>query len=132
MSILMLPLLTRSLCSRGSAGGASTGSAEEKDHSSSSFAGAGGAGLGCLDEKPEEARAAKGSTEAGLGGANADCATGLGVVDWERDGAELKPANCEKEEPGGGVGVDNGPLALLFCVIDERSAGPGTSVDWDS
>lgn len=36
--------------------------------------------------------------------------------------------NVEKvEKPGGGVGVDIGPLALLFCVIDDSNAGPGMS-----
>lgn len=34
----------------------------------------------------------------------------------------------EKGEKGGGVGLDAGTLALLFCVIDDNRAGPGTSI----
>lgn len=83
MSIFRLVLLTKALCSRGSAG-VSAGKAEAKFHSSSSLAwgaGAGaGAGAGVADfealgkpvPKFEEERAAKGSA-ACAGAANADC-----------------------------------------------------------
>ncbi len=45
-------------------------------------------------------------------------------MDCDDDGLE---ANPEYGEIGGGVGVGVGPLAVLFCVSDERSAGPGMS-----
>lgn len=36
--------------------------------------------------------------------------------------------NPEKGEKGGGVGFDAaGPLALLFWVMEDSRAGPGTS-----
>lgn len=45
-------------------------------------------------------------------------------MDCDADGLE---ANPEYEENGGGVGVGDGPLAVLFCVNDDKSAGPGIS-----
>lgn len=46
-------------------------------------------------------------------------------------GAEVKDENCEKDEPpGGGVGVEIGPLALLFCVTDESNGPPGMSANY--
>lgn len=81
-----------------------------------------------MEEEEDVASAANGSADGALeGGANADClyAGGCGVLDWEAEGAEV---NVEKEEkPGGGVGVETGPLALLFCVIEDNKAGPGMS-----
>lgn len=75
MSIFKLVLLTVALCSRGAAGMASAGKAEEKDHSSSSCAAglaiAAVVGVAGLELNVGEARAAKGST-AGAGGAKAD------------------------------------------------------------
>ena len=69
MSILRAVLLTTALCSFGCCG-ASGGSADEKDHSSSSLLAAGaGAGAVCagvgvagFEEEDSDARAAKGST----------------------------------------------------------------------
>lgn len=84
-----------------------------------------------LDVKVGELRMAKGSAEAGAleGAANADCMDkgGCGVLEDDPEGAE---PNAEKAlNPGGGVEVDDdGPRAVLFCVIDDKSAGPGMSV----
>lgn len=45
----------------------------------------------------------------------------------EVDGAELKAEKAENA--GGGEDVDgSGPLELLSWVMDERRAGPGTSI----
>ena len=46
------------------------------------------------------------------------------MVLCEPDGAEV---NAENGENGGGVDAETGPLALLFCVIDDNKAGPGMS-----
>lgn len=137
--------MTVTLCSAGSEG-ASGGSADENDHSSSSLfvgaaAGAGGGataviGLGVdgLEEESwEDARAAKGSFVIfcwGGGWEKADCCSkdGCGVDDCEIEGWETNP---EKGEKGGGVGDETGPLpALLFWVIDDSNAGPGISERW--
>lgn len=87
MSTLSAVLETTALCSLGWAGVASGGSAEEKDHSSSSLPVAAGAGAGAgVEEEEREARAANGSLDAvddaaGAEKADAVYAGGLGVLD---------------------------------------------------
>lgn len=102
MSILTAVLETTALCSFGWAGAVSGGSAEEKDHSSSSLLVAAGAGAGAgadagagagVDEEEREAKAENGSLDAfddSAGAAKADAiyAGGLGVLDWEAAGDE--------------------------------------------
>ena len=46
------------------------------------------------------------------------------MTDWDAEGADVKAENAL----GGGVEEVMGPLALLFCVMEDSSAGPGTSV----
>jgi len=132
--------------------GGSGGRAEEKAQSSSSLdavataaaaaaAAAGGAGAGAGlwllvgagfgEDAVRDERAAKGScaTAAGFGGgAKADRIDMEGCGVEEEEGGEVKEEKWEKDEPGGGVGVETGPLALLFCVTDDRRAGPGRLV----
>lgn len=86
-SILRSPSFTVAVCSLGS-DGTSAGSADEKDHSSSSFAGAAataaGLGVAGLDPNLGDARAAKGSLFEGvaaLGGCPKAEKPGCGVVD---------------------------------------------------
>ena len=130
MSTLSEVLDTTALCSLGWAGTVSGGSAEEKDHSSSSLLAAAGAGAGAgVDEAESEAREAKGSLDvvdgaAGAAKADAVYAGGLGVLDWEAAGDANELKLLKEDGPGWG----EGPLAVLCCVVEESSAGPGMSV----
>ena len=126
MSILRFLLLSVAECSSGTPGG----SAEEKDHSSSSLAAGTGAGAGEGVGAVRELKAAKGSCATAFvgGGEKADreATGGCGVTDLD-PGAEGKDENWEKELAGGGVGDATGPLALLFWVTEESNGPPGIS-----
>ena len=129
LRVMVRPVLqTVAECSWGTSGG----SAEEKAHSSSSLlvagaAGVAGAGAGAGDltgaglaEGETPIKLAKGSAAGcfcccGGDGESVGCA-GCGVV--EVDGGDVND-----EKPG------DGAFAWLFCVTEERRAGPGMSKD---
>lgn len=132
-------------------GAGSGGSADEKDHSSSSVTPLGASVVAdvrladAVEWNFGEAKAANGSTDVNFGGANADdwllacsvpefddvaIAGGENSEEKASDGVAVVAGTVPTDVVDGsgeadGDGVPRTPRALLYCETEDNSAGPG-------